>query len=81
MCKRRKQWDPGGKRYDVSTSQEMPVATGDGKRQGPDSPLELSEGRQPCQRLDYSLVVGTSDFRPPELGENTFLLLSVLPAG
>lgn len=63
---------------EVMASQEMPVATRRWKKQGPDSPLEPSEGDQPYHRLDYSPVMRTSCFCPPELRQNAVLLLSAL---
>lgn len=41
-----------------------------------DSPLELSEGMQPCQNLDSSPVKLISDFQPPELQDNKCIVLN-----
>lgn len=41
-----------------------------------DSPLEPSEGMQPCQNLDSSPVKLISDFRPPEFQDNKCIVLN-----
>lgn len=53
----------GGKdRSDVVTSQGMPAATKNRKRQKTNSPLGLMERVRPCQHLDFSPVKLISDF-------------------
>ena len=39
-----------------------------------ESALKPLEGVWPCQHLNFSRVILTADFRPPELGENKYLL-------
>ena len=56
------------------TSQGVQVSSRRWTRQGIDSPLKLLEGAQLCQHLDFSPVMLVSDFLPPELWENKFLL-------
>ena len=54
---------------DAATSQGTQAAMSSCQRQGPDSPLELLQGAQSCQHLDFSPVERISGFWPPELRE------------
>ena len=59
---------------DMDTSQGIPAATRSWKKQGTDSALKPLEGAWASQHLDFSPGILTSDFWPPELGENKSLL-------
>ena len=56
-------------------SQEMQVASGSWKRQGNRFSPGASKRNQPCHHFDLSPVKLTLDFWPPELKENTFVLI------
>ena len=49
-----------------------------GKDKGMDSPLELSRGTQTSWHLDFSPVKTISDFYPPGLKDNKFVLFEPL---
>lgn len=68
----RKEWS------DVATSQWMPAATRSWKKQATDSAPEPLKGVRPCQHVDFSLVILTSDFCPPKLEKTKSLLFQVI---
>ena len=63
--KKRQREDEGRDCSNAATRHGIVTATRTWKRQGTDSHLEHLEGRWPCQHLDFSTVILTSDFWPP----------------